>query len=84
MDSSISNYSLVDFYNPDGEKQPLFDKVKGKMHATIEEGDILFIPAYWWHHVRSSSERNIAVNYWYTPNYMFYLFNSGLEDKQFK
>lgn len=77
---TISNYSPVNFFNPDLEKYPLFAKVKGKMLVEIGPGDILFLPSFWWHHVKSSEERNIAVNFWYTPNYMHSLFQAAFEE----
>lgn len=49
----VLNYSEVDFFEPDYEKYPLFKEVKGKMLAEIGPGDILFIPSFWWHHVKS-------------------------------
>jgi hypothetical protein len=51
-DAIIKNYSPVNFFKPDYEKFPLFRNVIGKMKVTLNEGDILFIPILWWHHVR--------------------------------
>ena len=62
---------------------PDYENVKGKMYVKLEAGDILFIPVYWWHHVKSSKGRNLAINYWYTPNYLNRLFISGLENNNF-
>jgi hypothetical protein len=76
------NYSPVDFYNPDLEKFPDFDKIRGKMVVKINKGDALFIPAFWWHHVKSSKSRNLAINFWYTTNYMSEMFLRALEDKE--
>ena len=64
------NYSPVDFFNPDLHKYPDFAKVKGKYTVRLNAGDILFIPSYWWHHIKSSQGQNMAVNLWYTMNYM--------------
>jgi hypothetical protein len=33
--------------------------------ADLREGDTLFIPRSWWHHVRTV-ERSIAVNHWWS------------------
>ena len=33
--------------------------------ANMEAGDCLFIPSRWYHHVDSSDERNLAVNFWW-------------------
>ena len=38
------------------------------VNCTIDEGDILFMPSFWWHEVYSwpneQEKRNLAVNYW--------------------
>merc|ERR1711907_340599 len=35
--------------------------------ATLQAGDMLYIPRKWWHQVESPAEagRNLAVNYWW-------------------
>lgn len=63
--NNVQNYSEVDFFEPDFEKHPLFKDVKGKIMAVTEPGDMLFMPARWWHKVNSDPGRNIMVNYWY-------------------
>jgi histone arginine demethylase JMJD6 len=46
------NQSLVsDLENPDYEKFPLFAKAQG-MRFLLEPGEIIFIPAGWWHTAR--------------------------------
>ena len=59
------NYSPVDFHSPEYARWPLF-RDAGNRCLTMRPGDMLYIPSYWWHHVRSV-ERNVAVNFWYTP-----------------
>lgn len=54
--------------------------MKGKIYAKIEPGDILFIPINWWHHVKSSKSRNLAINFWYTPSFFSEMLVVGLED----
>jgi len=68
-DSTSLVMSPVDISHPDLERYPLFKKAKS-MECTIEAGEVLYLPSFWWHEVRSSPDehrRNIAVNYWYTP-----------------
>lgn len=36
------------------------------LEATLEPGDILFLPAFWWHNV-VSLDASISVNYWWRP-----------------
>ena len=58
--------SLVDFAAPDLERFPRFaEAVKHAQVADLEEGDALFIPSMWWHHVEATAAINILVNYWW-------------------
>jgi hypothetical protein len=64
--------SLVDFDRPDYGKFPRFAEALD--HAQVVElgpGDALFVPPLWWHHVKSSAQVNLLVNYWWktTPDY---------------
>jgi ribosomal protein L16 Arg81 hydroxylase len=45
----------VDLENPDVQKHPLFAAATVES-VVLETGDALFIPAGWWHHVRSLTE----------------------------
>ena len=36
------------------------------LETILEPGDVLFIPAFWWHHV-TSIDVAISVNYWWRP-----------------
>lgn len=74
------NYSPVNFFQPDYKKFPNFANVRGKMYVKIEEGDLLYIPSFWWHHVKSSKNTNIAVNFWYTPNFMMMNLFAGINE----
>jgi hypothetical protein len=62
----IPTASLVDIKNPDFSKYPRFEKaLAAGQVAELEPGDILFIPALWWHQVESLDPLNILVNYWW-------------------
>ena len=43
------------------------------LNCTITEGDVLYMPAFWWHEVYSlpneEEKRNLAINFWYVSNY---------------
>lgn len=60
--------SPVDIKNPDFDRFPLFSHVK-PYQCDIAEGDVLYMPAFWWHEVQSRpnlvEKRNLAVNFWY-------------------
>jgi lysine-specific demethylase 8 len=58
------NTSPVNVENPDLQKYPLFAKSPSPIEFILTPGDVLFIPAKWWHHVRSLS-RSVSVNAWW-------------------
>ena len=65
--------SLVDFRQPDQERNPLFSEaLEAALVAELGPGDALFIPSMWWHHVESLDSINVLVNYWWrkSPAYM--------------
>jgi hypothetical protein len=52
--------------HPDLSKFPRFDPSVG-VRSELEEGDVLYIPAYWWHQVDSLGRENVNLNYWWLP-----------------
>ncbi|KAI8894386.1 JmjC domain-containing protein 7 [Globomyces pollinis-pini] len=57
----------VDPDNPDLVKFPLFQHAS-PIIATVEKGDILYLPSLWYHKVKQypdANGRTIAVNFWY-------------------
>jgi hypothetical protein len=50
----------------DRDKYPRFDASKGR-EVVLDEGEILYLPAYWWHQVTSLGDVNINVNTWSIP-----------------
>lgn len=58
--------SLVDILQPDFDRFPRYrEALKHAQQATLEAGDVLFLPAMWWHHVQATTPMNILVNYWW-------------------
>ena len=58
--------SLVDPEDPDFGRFPRFrDALAAARVATLDPGDAIFIPRYWWHHVASLDPYNAMVNYWW-------------------
>ncbi|MCX4247325.1 cupin-like domain-containing protein [Paraliomyxa miuraensis] len=55
--------SKVDPEDPDLSAFPGFARVEIK-ETVLEPGDLLFIPRFWWHHLRSL-ENSISVNHWF-------------------
>ncbi|XP_041481825.1 uncharacterized protein LOC121428994 [Lytechinus variegatus] len=70
MDSTSMVMSPVDIKDPDYKRFPEFAEAR-PLNCTLTEGDILFMPAFWWHEVQSYPNeiegRNLAVNFWYEP-----------------
>ncbi|GGZ44432.1 cupin-like domain-containing protein [Asticcacaulis endophyticus] len=58
--------SMVSLESPDLERYPRFaEALKVAEVADLEPGDALYIPYFWWHHVRSLEPFNILINYWW-------------------
>jgi len=69
LESTSMVMSPVDILKPDFESFPKYDP-RGQLHCPIKKGDVLFIPAFWWHEVQSKPDENflnIAVNFWFEP-----------------
>ncbi|KAK7485424.1 hypothetical protein BaRGS_00023372 [Batillaria attramentaria] len=62
--------SPVDIKQPNLERFKKFGEAR-PMSCTIKQGEVLYIPAFWWHEVQSrpspTEHRNLAVNSWYDP-----------------
>ncbi|CAG2240967.1 JMJD7 [Mytilus edulis] len=62
--------SPVDIKKVDFKRFPKFASTY-PLNCTLNEGDVLFMPSFWWHEVQSvpnrKEKRNLAVNYWYEP-----------------
>jgi hypothetical protein len=43
---------------PDWERFPLADAAEG-YECTLEKGDMIFVPSWWWHEVATSTEREL-------------------------
>lgn len=64
-------YSPVDINNPDFIKYPKYRRAKKKI-CDVEKGDIIYVPADWWHQVTSRMDhegKSIGVNVFYEPFY---------------
>lgn len=59
--------SMVRFHEADPQKYPKFERAKKAARvATLEPGDAIYIPYFWWHHVESLCSFNMLVNYWWS------------------
>ncbi|GAB0096810.1 JmjC domain-containing protein [Sergentomyia squamirostris] len=57
----------IDPLNPDLKTYPQYSKAI-KYEVRVNAGDILYLPSFWFHHVRQS-HKCIAVNFWYDMDY---------------
>ena len=58
--------SLVDITRPDLARFPRYQQAQdAALVAELAPGDVLFIPALWWHHVESLSDVSVLINYWW-------------------
>jgi hypothetical protein len=64
-DTATGHLSYVDLDRPDLEKYPDFAHASA-IRFTIQAGELLFLPAFWWHHV-SAPEIAVSVNFWWQP-----------------
>ncbi|WP_337879313.1 cupin-like domain-containing protein [Rheinheimera sp.] len=47
-------------------RYPKFSQAKAaSLRAELEPGDVLFLPALWWHQVESLDDVNLLLNYWW-------------------
>jgi hypothetical protein len=60
------NCSRIDVERPDGDLR--IDASVQAWHAELEAGDLLFIPAWWFHTFEHLGEFNANVNYWWRPS----------------
>ncbi|ELW48132.1 JmjC domain-containing protein 7 [Tupaia chinensis] len=52
---------------PDLARYPSYSQAQA-LHCTVQAGEMLYLPALWFHHVRQS-HGCIAVNFWYDMDY---------------
>ncbi|HKQ71397.1 MAG TPA: cupin-like domain-containing protein [Polyangiaceae bacterium] len=60
------NCSQIDVEAPDLERFPAF-RGANCFEADLEPGDLLFIPAWWFHTFSHTGELNSNVNFWWKP-----------------
>ncbi|MDE1986740.1 MAG: cupin-like domain-containing protein [Alphaproteobacteria bacterium] len=58
--------SMASLEEPDFARHPRFSMaLDAAQAAELGPGDAIFIPYFWWHHVRSLEPFNALVNYWW-------------------
>jgi hypothetical protein len=58
--------SMVQLDDADFDRYPNFRQaLDAALTAELGPGDAIYIPYFWWHHVRALEDINILVNYWW-------------------
>jgi len=68
LEATISGVptSMASLEKPDFDAHPRFrEALAAASVAELEPGDALYIPYMWWHHVSSTDDLNVQVNYWW-------------------
>jgi lysine-specific demethylase 8 len=65
--SRAPHYAQIDVENPDYDR---FPRSRNAQPFTVDvmPGETLFIPSFWWHHVRNI-EPTIALNFWWSQGW---------------
>jgi lysine-specific demethylase 8 len=63
LDSDRPHISRADITRRDDEAFPLLSQAR-PVEVLLAPGDVLYLPPYWWHQVRSL-DQSISVNYWW-------------------
>lgn len=52
---------------PNLQEFPQFNPSRG-VRVELRDGDVIYLPAYWWHQVESLGEQNVNLNFWWLPS----------------
>ena len=67
VDCDSVSWIAIDPLKPDLKRYPQYAKCE-KYIAKVEEGQLLYLPSLWFHHV-TQADQTIAVNFWYDMEY---------------
>lgn len=65
--SNLPNHSQIDAEVPDYKRFPKL-KTAQPYIVDLQAGETLFIPSFWWHHLRNL-EPSIAMNFWWSQGW---------------
>ncbi len=71
IDSKMAHLSAVDVDNPDLRAHPNYSLAR-PIRFTVKAGELLYLPAFWWHQVRSP-EVSTSVSIWWMPDLQQYV-----------
>jgi lysine-specific demethylase 8 len=65
--ADVTHFSRVNIEEIEASDLPAF-RAATYVETILEEGDMLFIPSYWWHGVYHRGEINMNVTFWWAPD----------------
>lgn len=71
IDSRMPHLSSVDVDSPDPRTHPKYSLAR-PIRFTVKAGELLFLPAFWWHQVRSPHV-STSVSIWWMPDLQQYV-----------
>jgi hypothetical protein len=86
LNTGAQHVSGVDLFDPDFSQHPLAASLTC-MDATVNAGEALVLPAFWWHQV-ASHDLSVSVNFWWRahvhdclcPGFMRQLRSAAVQD----
>ena len=81
-DSKMPHCSAVDVERPDLAQYPKY-KASSAQRISIAAGEILMLPPFWWHFVKSRT-MSVSINQWYLPSLEQCLGPTGLRWLKFQ
>jgi hypothetical protein len=69
LNTGAQHLSRVDLFHPDLVKHPLAASLSYR-EVTVQAGEALVLPAFWWHQVVSHDEVSTSVNFWWRAHVM--------------
>ncbi len=63
LNSGAQHLSRVNLFHPDFTQQPLAASLSYRV-AVVHAGEVLMLPAFWWHQV-VSNDVSVSVNFWW-------------------
>jgi lysine-specific demethylase 8 len=69
LTSHLPQYSRVDAENPDLVRFPRFARAR-TITVDLMPGDLLYLPRFWWHQVRSR-DFSVSVNQWWATGWRY-------------
>lgn len=74
--SSRPQISRVDAEHPDYERFPRFRNAR-EIRVVLEPGELLYLPRYWWHQMRSL-DTSVSANEWWATGLSYLVVRLGL------